>query len=167
MEKVIIGQIVNTHGIKGELKVKSFTDFEEERFQKGATVFIDNHGKMENMIVLSHRFHKGHILVAFEGYQDINLVEQYKGCMLYALKDEELLDDDEYYVGDLIGCDVYQSDQKIGSVQDVQLYDHHDILVVFGKKKIMIPYVDAFIKNVDIENKRIDVTLIEGFYDED
>lgn len=166
MEQVIIGQIVNTHGIKGELKVKSSTDFVEERFQKNAHVYIDDHGTMIDMIVLSHRFHKGHILVTFQGYQDINLVEKYKGCMLYAEKNLELLDEDEYYVGDLLGCQVYQDSECIGKVSDVQLYDHHDILVVQGKQKIMIPYVDAFVKEVDIDKKRIDVSLIEGFYDE-
>ena len=147
MERVIIGQIVNTHGIKGELKVKSSTDFVEERFEKNAHVYIDDHGQMID--------------------QDINRVEKYKGCFLYADKDLELLDDDEYYVGDLIGCEVYQNEQKLGQVSDVQLYDHHDILVVKGKQKIMIPYVEAFVKEVDIDQKRIDVTLIEGFYDED
>lgn len=167
MEQVIIGQIVNTHGIKGELKVKSSTDFVEERFQKGAHVFIDDHGNMIDMEVLSHRFHKGHILVTFKNYQDINLVEQYKGCMLYANKDLDLLDEDEYYVGDLIGCEVYHGDKMIGKVKDVQLYDHHDILVVQGKEKIMIPYVDAFVLDVDIEENRIEVSLIEGFYNED
>ena len=69
----------------------------------------------------------------------------------------------EYYVSDIIGCQVYNDGQLIGVVQDVQLYDHHDILVVKGKEKIMIPYVDAFIVDEDIENKRIDVHLIEGF----
>lgn len=167
MEQVIIGQIVNTHGIKGELKVKSSTDFVEERFQKNAHVYIEDHGKMIDMIVLSHRFHKGHILVTFQGHQDINLVEKYKGCMLYAEKNLDLLDEDEYYVGDLIGCDVYHGDKHIGKVSDVQLYDHHDILVVQGQQKIMIPYVDAFVKNVNIDEKSIHVSLIEGFYDED
>ena len=167
MEQVIVGQIVNTHGIKGELKVKSSTDFVEQRFKKGAHLLIDNHGQMQDMTVASHRFHKGHVLVAFQGYQDINLVEKYKGCYLYANKDVELLDEEEYYVGDLIGCDVFDQGKKIGYVEDVQLYEHHDILVVKAKKRIMIPYVDAFIENIDIENKRIDTTLIEGFYNED
>ncbi|MFQ7798871.1 MAG: hypothetical protein ACLRHW_04635 [Coprobacillus cateniformis] len=51
-------------------------------------------------------------------------------------------------------------------MKDVQLYDHHDVLVVSGTQKILIPYVDAFVKNEDIVNKRIDVELIEGFYNE-
>lgn len=167
MEQVIIGKIVNTHGIKGELKVKASTDFIEERFQKGQHILIDDDGQMVDMVVLKHRFHKGHVLVTFDGYQDINKVEKYKGCMLYALKNPELLDEGEYYVGDLIGCEVYNLGQLIGKVSDVQLYDHHDVLVVEGKQRVLIPYVDAFVETEDIENKRIDVHLIEGFYNED
>ncbi|MFR7590828.1 MAG: ribosome maturation factor RimM [Longibaculum sp.] len=167
MEKVIIGKIVNTHGIKGELKVQSSTDFIEERFQKGKHICIDDHGKMIDMVVLSYRFHKGLVLVTFQNYQDINLVEKYKGCLLYADKDESLLDEGEYYVGDLIGCEVYDRGELIGKVKDVQLYEHHDVLVVEGKQNIMIPYVEAFVKEEDINQKRIDVELIEGFYNED
>lgn len=167
MEQVIIGEIINTHGIKGELKVKSSTDFVEERFQKGNHVLIQSHGKMIDMVILKYRFHKGHILVTFEGYQDINMVEKYKGCKLYANKDVDLLDEGEYYIGDLIGCEVYDQDKCVGVVKAVQLYDHHDVLVVEGQQKILIPYVDAFVLDEDIENKRIDVHLIEGFYNED
>ncbi len=166
MEQVIIGKIVNTHGIKGELKVKSSTDFVEERFAKGQHVLIDDHGQMVDMIVATHRFHKGHVLVSFQGFQDINLVEKYKGCTMYAQKDINLLDEGEYYIGDLIGCEVYNQNEWIGKVTDVQLYDHHDILVVEGNQKILIPYVDAFVEHENIEEKRIDVHLIEGFYDE-
>ncbi len=119
------------------------------------------------MTVLSYRFHKGNVLVSFQDHQDINLVEKYKGCKLYAEKNLELLEDDEYYIGDLIGCEVYNHHDFIGVVQDVQLYEHHDIFVVQGKQKIMIPYVDAFVKEINIDTKRIDVSLIEGFYDED
>ena len=167
MEQVIIGTIVNTHGIKGELKVKVSTDFIEERFKKGNHLYIDFNGNKEEVVVKSYRIHKGHVLVTFNDLLDINLVEKYKGCQLLADKDLDLLDDDEYYIGDLIGCEVYNRDEMIGKVKDVQLYDHHDILVVEGKEKIMIPYVDAFVKEVDIEQGRIDVELIEGFYNED
>lgn len=166
MEQVIIGTIVNTHGIKGELKVKISTDFIEERFANGNILYIDYQGCKEAMTVQSYRIHKGHVLVTFKGFQDINLVEKYKGCLLFADKDLDLLNDDEYYVGDLIGCEVFNHGILIGKVKDVQLYEHHDILVVEGKEKIMIPYVEAFVKEVDIENQCIKVELIEGFYNE-
>lgn len=135
MDQVIVGKIVNTHGIKGELKVKSSTDFVAERFARGAQLFIEYQGQKMEMTVASYRIHKGHILVTFEGYRDINLVEKYKGCLLYAMKDESLLDEDEYYISDIIGCEVYNDGKYIGKVQDVQLYDHHDILVVQGQQK--------------------------------
>ncbi|MEG0277174.1 MAG: ribosome maturation factor RimM [Coprobacillus sp.] len=166
MEQVIVGKIVNTHGLKGELKVKSSTDFIEERFEKGSHLFIEYQGHNIDMEVIGYRIHKGHVLVTFKDHQDINLVEKYKGCMLYADKDDSLLDDGEYYVSDLIGCEVYDQNQLIGKVKDVQLYEHHDILVVEGDKRVLIPYVDAFIESEDIELKRIDVHLIEGFYNE-
>lgn len=167
MEQVIIGTIVNTHGIKGELKIKSSTDFIEERFQKGNHLTIAYQGNTIDMEVISYRIHKGHILVSFKDNQDINLVEKYKGCLVYADKDTSLLDEGEFYVSDLIGCEVYDKNQFIGKVKDVQLYEHHDVLVVEGNKKVLIPYVDAFVTNEDIDHKRIDVNLIEGFYDED
>ncbi|MCD7840563.1 MAG: ribosome maturation factor RimM, partial [Erysipelotrichaceae bacterium] len=119
MEKVKIGKIVNTHGIKGELKVKSMTDFPEERFEKGQIVTIRYQNQDIEMEVLKHRYHKGHILVAFKDYEDINLVEKYKGCDLYSDKDPSLLDEGEYYVDDLIGCQVYNYNEYIGDVSDV------------------------------------------------
>ncbi|MEG0592478.1 MAG: ribosome maturation factor RimM [Coprobacillus sp.] len=166
MERVIVGKIVNTHGIKGELKVKSSTDFIEDRFKKGNHLVIDYQGQNIEMEVKSYRIHKGHVLVAFKDCEDINLVEKYKGSHLYANKDDSLLDEGEFYVSDLIGCEVYDNDILLGKVSDVQLYDHHDILVVEGQKRILIPYVDAFIINEDIDKMRIDVHLIDGFYDE-
>ncbi len=167
MDKVIIGEIVNTHGIRGELKVKISTDFVDERFQKGNHLIIDDHGKMIDMKVKSYRIHKGYVLVLFDGFENINLVEKYKGCTLLADKDLDLLEEGEYYIGDLIGCQVFDKGEYVGDVKDLYLYDHHDVLVVKGKKTIMIPYVEAFVKEEDIENKRIDVELIEGFYNED
>ena len=163
MEKVKIAKIINTHGIKGDLKLKLLTDFVDDRFSKGHRVFIRYQGRDIEMVVRFHRNHKGFELVRFEDHLDINLVEKYKGCFIYDYKDEELLDEDEYFVSDLIDCDVYDQDKYIGKVKEIQLLPHHDILIVEGDKEYRIPYVEAFVKNEDNENKRIDVVLIEGF----
>ncbi len=164
MKKIRIAKIVNTHGIRGDLKLKSLTDFKEERFKKGHHLFIRYENTDLEMVVHAHRTHKGMELVSFEDHLDINLVEKYKNCYVYDYKDQSLLDDDEYYVSDLIGCDVFDQNQYIGKVKEVQLYPHHDILIVKGEdKEYKIPYVNAFVLNEDIENKRIDVKLIEGF----
>lgn len=163
MEKVKIAQIVNTHGIRGDLKLKLLTDFVDERFAKGHHVFVRYQNRDIEMIVHAHRSHKGFELVSFKDNLDINLVEKYKGCFIYDFKDEDLLDEDEYYISDLIDCEVYDHGKFIGKVTDVQLLPHHDILVVVGDREYKIPYVEAFVLDEDIENKRIDVALIEGF----
>lgn len=164
MEKIRIAKIVNTHGIRGDLKLKSYSDFVEERFKKGHHVYIRYNNEDIEMVVNKHRTHKGMELVCFEDHLDINLVEKYKNCYIYDYKDTDLLDEDEYYVSDLIGCDVYDKGEFIGKVEDVQLYPHHDILIVKNNdKEYKIPYVNAFIVDEDIYNQRIDVELIEGF----
>jgi 16S rRNA processing protein RimM len=88
--------------------------------------------------------------------------------MLYANKEDITLEDDEIWASDLIDCEVYDKGVLIGTVSDFYNQGVQDLLVVnHNGKDIMIPYVDAFIKNKDVENKRIDVELIEGFINED
>ena len=163
MEKIRIAKIINTHGIKGDLKLESYTDFPDERFKKGHHLYIVYNNKEIEVVVYRHRVHKGFDLVSFEDYLDINKVECFKESYIYDYKDYDLLDDDEYYVSDLIGCKVYDKGSYIGKITEVDLYDHHDVLIVEGERIIKIPYVDAFVKKEDIEHKHIDVDLIEGF----
>jgi len=165
---VKVGDIINTHGIRGELKISAVTDFPEERFAKGAQLYVRHQGRDIPVTVATHRVHKGYDLVSFEGMANINFVEQYKGGALYGEKDESLLGDDEYYVDDIIGCHVYNDGQYIGDVIDVYDNTAQELLCVkTGDKNVLIPQVDAFVKNRDIDNKRIDVSLIKGFLDDD
>ena len=140
-----IAKIINTHGIRGDLKLKLLTDFVDDRFSKGHHVFIRYEGRDIDMVVRSHRNHKGFELVRFEDHLDINLVEKYKGSFIYDYKDEELLDEDEYFISDLIGCDVFDHDKFIGKVKEIQLLPHHDILVVEGDKERLQAYEGAVI----------------------
>ena len=71
MEKMRIGKIVNTHGLRGELKVKTSTDFIDERFEKGATVYVEENNKMVPLEVLKMRIHKGMVLATFKGLEEI------------------------------------------------------------------------------------------------
>lgn len=166
MNKLKIGKILGTHALKGELKIRSYSDFDEQRFVIGHKLLIENQN--EEFVIKTVRFHKGNYLVSFDGLQDINLVEKYVGLNVYGYKEDIELDDDEYFYGDLIGCTVMQDDQKVGEVVSVFNNGAHDILSVqTDTKKISIPYVDAFIDEVDIDNKVIVVHLIKGFLDED
>lgn len=166
MEKLKIGKIVGTHALKGELKIRSFSDFNDQRFVVGHKLYLND--LAEPFIIKTVRVHKGNYLISFEGMQDINLVEKYVGFNVYGLKADIELDDDEYFYDDLIGCKIINNNQEIGEVVSVYFNGAHDVLTVqTEKKKIAIPYVDAFIEDEDIENKQIFVHLIKGMYDED
>lgn len=169
MDKIKVGKIVGTHGLKGELKIRSNSDFSEERFKKGNFLIVKYQGDDLELEIISSRVHKGNYLVVFKDYQDINLVEKYIGSFVYGLKDEELLDDDEYFYEDLIGLEVISTDNRvIGPVTSIYDNGKQDILNIDYKgKNVMIPYVDAFIKDVDMDNKTIIVQLIKGLVDED
>ena len=164
MEYIKVGVIVNTFGLRGELKVESLTDFPEIRFKVGQELFIHYQNKYVSVIVHSMRQHKNFYLVSFEGLQDINLVEQYKGCVLYIHRTAvHVLPVGEYYYFELNGCDVYDRNAFIGKVEKVESGYQTILRIKSGDKEILVPYVDAFIHNVDVANKRIDVELIEGF----
>ena len=149
MEKLKIGKIVGTHALKGELKIRSFSDFNDQRFVVGHKLYLNE--IVDPFIIKTVRVHKGNYLISFEGLQDINLVEKYVGYNVYGLKEDVELDDDEYFYDDLIGCQIINNDQEIGKVESVYFNGAHDVLTVqTANKKIAIPYVDAFIENEDI-----------------
>ncbi len=164
MEYVLIGKIVNTFGIKGELKVDSYTDFAQERFKKDSTVYIgEEHLPVK---VLRYREHKGFLLVAFKDLEDINLVERFKNRMLYKAKaDIKPLKKGEYYFSDLIDLDVYVEGELIGKVLRVEeglANNNLRILKDSDRKEYLVPFIPVFIENVNLEAKRIDVIRMEG-----
>ena len=162
MEKIRVGVIVNTHALKGEVKVKSFSDFDEQRFAKGSVLYISYHNELIEVVVKSARESKGLLLVLFEGYEHINLIEKYKGCELF-IKSSDLheLEEDEVYFHDLMMCDVYLEDNTyLGKVEEVLETGANAVLRV--NKTILIPFVKAFIKESDIENKKIVIFKVEG-----
>ncbi|MFQ8704472.1 MAG: ribosome maturation factor RimM [Thomasclavelia sp.] len=169
MDKIKIGKIVGTHGLKGEVKIRSSSDFSEERFKKGNFLIVRYQENDIELEIVSSRVHKSNYLISFKDNQDINLVEKFIGSFVYGFKDKELLDDDEYFYDDLIGLEVSSTDGKmIGAVTSIYDNGRHDILNIdHNGKNVAIPYVDAFIKSVDMDNKIITVELIKGLIDED
>lgn len=164
MKYILIGKIINTHGIKGELKVETYTDFIDERFKKNSYIYLgENHLKYE---VKSFRNHKNNILLLLKDNEDINLVEKYKGFNIY--KDEndiKPLDNGEYYFRDIKGLDVYQNNNKVGKVIDMQeglRSNYMRILKDEDNKEYLVPFMKEFIINVDLDNKRIDIIDLEG-----
>lgn len=157
-----IGKIVNTHGIRGELKVVPNTDFIEERFSLGNQVMLQFGRELLTFEIDSVRTHKGCLLITFKDLHDINQVEKYKGLDLFVEVDGS--DDEDYYYYELEGCKVYYQDCYVGEVNEILETDAHEILRIKreGMNDVLIPYVERFILDVDVENKRIDIDVIEG-----
>ena len=162
MEFVVLGKIVNTFGIKGELKVQYYTDFVDERFKKDSLVYVGE--EKIPFTVKSYRIHKGFLMVLFKDNEDINLVEKYKNMYIYKSKDDiKPLKDGEYYFSDLKDLDVYVDNELKGRVIRVEEGISSNYLrVEVLDKQHLVPFIPAFIENVDLENRRIDVKNVEG-----
>lgn len=162
-EYLVIGKIIKVVGLKGELRVFPSTDFSFDRFKKNQLVYIGE-DKKEYKIKTARNVENLPI-ISFENYQDINLIEELKNQIIYIEKNTNKLPKDTYYFSDLIDCEVVdENNNYIGKVNKVEDYPAQRTLRVktAQKKDILIPFVNAFIINVDINNKKIIVKLIEG-----
>ena len=166
--QVEVGQIVNTHGIKGEVKVKSNSDFTETRFQPGEVLTVKHNNNEIQLTVTSYRVHKGFHMLKFKDINNINEVEQYKGDFLYQERDHEDIElaENEFYYSDIIGCTVFDDEETpIGRVINIFETGANDVWVVKGDKEYLIPYIADVVKVIDIENKTIHITPMEGLLD--
>ncbi len=163
MEYRYIGDLVNTHGIKGEVRILSDSKFKEEIFKPGNQLYI---GKAkEPFEIEKYRVHKFYDMVVFKGFYDINDVLIYKGEPVFINKEE--LQVDGYFDEDLIGLMVFYNDLFLGKVDSILKSKAHDIFSVIGDKKCLIPYVSEFIDQIDLEKGKIMVHNVEGLIHED
>ncbi|MBR0350402.1 MAG: ribosome maturation factor RimM [Clostridia bacterium] len=168
MQYLEIGQIVNTFGIKGQVKVVPFTD-DITRFDYLKKVYIVNKKLRKEVEVENVKYHKDMVLLKFKGLDRIEDVEIYKNSYLEIdRKDAKPLEEGEYYIVDLIGLDVITDEgQNLGKVDDIYNTGSNDIYVVKDElgKQILLPSIKDVIKKVDLENKKINVHIIEGLID--
>ncbi|MBE6160281.1 MAG: 16S rRNA processing protein RimM [Lactobacillales bacterium] len=163
MDFIYVGEIVNTHGIKGEVRIISEFKYKKEVFKKGFKIYID---KEKEMTINTYRVHKMYDMVTFEDINDINDVIEYKGLNVYInredLKIDGILDED------IIGLNAYSIDKEIGVVTEILKSKAHDILVVEKNNiRSLIPYINEFVEEIDLENKKIYIKEIEGLINED
>ncbi|RDW19465.1 ribosome maturation factor RimM [Oceanobacillus arenosus] len=164
-----IGKIINTHGIRGEVKVHRITDF-EERFVVGEMVYLAKEdGIPLKLIIDGHRLHKGFDLIHFEGYNNINDVEHFKGSELQITEDQQKeLDEHEYYYHEIIGCEVHTtSGDKLGVIKEILSPGANDVWVVKQEKgkDLLIPYIEEVVKEIEVEAKKIVIEPLEGLLD--
>ena len=164
-----VGIVINTHGIRGDLKIDSITDFPEQRFAVGNQLYLYKDSIFQTMLkIKSSRLHKGHWLISFENLADINLVEKYKGCQLYAQGDDLQVNDGEYLHSQLIDLKVIDQERgEIGKITEILSMPANDVWVVNGVfGEVLLPVIDQVIKNVDLDNQTVEVELLEGLINE-
>ncbi|WP_409305397.1 ribosome maturation factor RimM [Peribacillus sp. SCS-155] len=166
-----VGKIVNTHGIRGEVRVISRTDFPEERYKIGNTLYLFREGHKEplELKVESHRKHKNFDLLTFENYTNVNMVEPFRDGIL-KVDESQLgeLEEDEFYFHEILGCTVFTDEgEEIGKIREILTPGANDVWVVKGKggKDILIPYIEPVVKEIDISEKKIIITPMEGLLD--
>ena len=158
MGYLYIGKLVNTHGIKGEVRILSNFRHKDKVFIKDFKFYVGKDKK--EYIVESYRKHKNFDMVVFKGYYDINLIEHLKGSLVYINKSDLHLDKNTFLAVDLIGFSVIINDKLIGVINEVLDTPANEVLVL--DNKVMIPYVKAFINNVNVDKKEVIVNDVKG-----
>lgn len=160
--RILVAEILRTQGIKGNLKIKSFTD-NEDRFKKGSKLFLDD----KEVVVESSFKQKDAYVIKLEGYDDINEVSKFIGHEL-TIDEADLMDlsENEFFIFDLEGLDVYEKGAKIGCIKEVitKVYPN-DIFVIKTKdgKEVYFPALKATVENIDLENKKVEVKDFEDY----
>jgi 16S rRNA processing protein RimM len=163
-----VGKIVNTHGIKGELKILPQTDFPEIRFAKGSQLFLspEDHSSLTPLTIETSRLHKNVYIIKFSGMEHINDVEKYKGAILKVSEAARIeLDEDEYYYSDIIGCEVISDEgEELGKITEILSPGANDVWVITPPKgkDILIPVIDDVLLDVDVTAKKVKIHLLEG-----
>lgn len=160
-----IGKIVNTQGIKGDVRCVSFTD-DIKRFDLLKSVYVTT-GKTTRVLEIErHRYHKQFVVIKFKGVDTMNDAESLKNSIIKIDESEALpLKEDEYYIGDLYGLEVFDKDNnKIGKIKDIIFTGANDVYVIEreDKKDLLLPAIKQCILNVDIEENKMIVEVLKG-----
>ena len=150
-----IGKVVNTHGVKGEIKILSDFEFKDRLFKINNSIYIND----KNYKIVAYRVHKNYDMVMLEHINNLEDASKLKGNLVYA-KREVILKNEEYVIEDLISFKVIYFNNIVGEVKHIDLGVKYNYLVLSNNK--YIPYINEFIKKVDIKDKTIYINDIEG-----
>lgn len=160
-----IGQIVNTFGIKGMVRVNPFTD-DISQFEKMETILVDKKGSFQEMQIEEVKYSKNQVLLKLKGIETVEEAEKYRNCYLKLPREKaRKLPKNTYFIADLIGLEVYTEEGNLlGKVEDIYNTGASDIYVIKDElgKQILLPAIKDVIKQVDVEQEKIIVHLLEG-----
>lgn len=159
-----VGVITTTHGVRGEVKVYPTTD--PERYLDLEYVLLDTGRELRRLDISNVKFFKNLVILKFKGIDNINDIEMYKQRELWVPREEaQELDEDEYYIADLIGMEVLLEDESVfGTLKDVMETGANDVYVVETKdgQEVLLPAIKECILDVDVENNTMTVHLMKG-----
>ena len=162
MALIKIGKIVNTHGIKGELRLISRFPYKNLVFIKDMIIYINKENKE---IINTYRKHKNFDMITLKGYYNINEVLKYKGKYAYVNSEDIKLDSGNYLDEEIIGLNVIYEEKNRGIVTNIERYEKTVLLVIKDDdKEHLIPYNNNIIEKIDIENKKIYIKNITGLF---
>lgn len=164
-DKLEIGQIVNTKGLKGELRVNSFSEA-QDRFETIDTILLKIKSEYKEHKIEKVGYSKNQVVLKLKGIDTIEDAEKLRNVYIYIYRKQlGELPEGTYYIADLIGLEVFtEAGEKLGIVDDIFSTGSNDVYVVkdeLGKQKLL-PGIDEVLKQIDIENGKIIVNLIEG-----
>lgn len=170
-EYLNVGKIVNTQGLKGEVRVLAVTDFAEERFAPGKELLLFLPKSKEPIVltVETSRRHKNFYILKFVGYDHINEIEKFRDGELKVNREDTVeLEENEFYYFEIIDCLVEDETRgELGKVTEILTPGANDVWIVQSKKygEVLIPYIESVVKSVDVKNKKVFVDLPEGLID--
>ncbi|MCI5727488.1 MAG: ribosome maturation factor RimM [Clostridium sp.] len=159
-----VGQIVNTHGIKGEVKVMVLTDDANNFKRYGKVLVKDEWKKIEGV-----KFQKDRVILKLEGINDMNTAEEYKQqYLMVSREDEPELPDDMYYITDIIGSDVVDTEgNELGKIYDVIQTKNNDVYWIKKPKELLIPVLEDIVLEINVEEKKVIIEPVRQWLDED
>lgn len=165
MDYLLLGKVIDAFGLDGTIRILSSTFYAKKRYQKGNKIFlVSPKGERSEYAVISYRNNKNIDFVKLEGINSKEEALEKRGFNVEVVKDNSLLNKGEYYFSDLEKCDVYFDNSRLGKVKKVEEFPSVITLRVArdNNKDFFVPFINDFILNVDIENHRIDINVIEG-----
>src|SRR5437763_1516589 len=168
-EFITLARVTKTQGRKGEVAATLFTDF-PERFASRKQLFgLDSKGQRHELSLQDHWPHKGQIVLKFAGVDSISQAEMLIGWEIQISRSQRAkLEEDQFYVSDLVGCSVYDGNRLLGTIQEV-LFGSGEapLLVVRGKKEYLVPFAAGYIEEMALEQRQVRMKLPEGLLDLD
>lgn len=166
MEKQLqVGVISSTHGVRGEVKVFPTTD-DVKRFKDLKHIYLDTGKEQMSLEIEGVKFFKQFAILKFKGIDNINDIEKYKGRPLFIDREDAVeLEEDEYYIADMIGISVFTEDgEEFGTLKDVMETGANDVYIIDSKDhgEVLLPAIKDCVLDVNIEEGKMTVHIMEG-----